>query len=328
MAVDTSGEYFWDIDRLRGCGNDLIFELEITRTMYVDIITASVPVSVWLDVWGATDPYSNISSEPLADIWNGAEYILFPTIPRIRRRRSRPDNANVLSFSRKIQKFSYKAVQNIIMQIFQLQTKSSVSACGELAWITTKQHWLSFPLPINDALLIGVPLSLFINSCCNHKFTHDLGRQDYPQFHKKKPPGLRPDGFPSKTIQSPPLFGININLGTERRRPVHMPNYITSGYRRDKRNILRSGRRHRQALFRCYEFPLGPVIAGINSTRTHRIIRTVSTERLQSGNSLCSTHVDLYTEMRSIEPYIISGISIDQFRLMPPPSQHYCHPHW
>lgn len=98
-----------------------------------------------------------------------------------------------------------------------------------------------------------------------------------------------------------------------------MPNYITSGYRRDKRNILRSGRRHRQALFRCYEFPLGPVIAGINSTRTHRIIRTVSTERLQSGNSLCSTHVDLYTEMRSIEPYIISGISIDQFRLMPPP---------
>lgn len=81
MAVDTSGEYFWDIDRLRGCGNDLIFELEITRTMYVDIITASVPVSVWLDVWGATDPYSNISSEPLADIWNGAEYIPFPTYP-------------------------------------------------------------------------------------------------------------------------------------------------------------------------------------------------------------------------------------------------------
>lgn len=135
----------------------------------------------------------------------------------------------------------------------------------------------------------------------------------------KKPPGLGPDGFPSKTIQSPPLFGININLGAERRRPIHMPNYITSGYRRDKRNILRSGRRHRQALFRRYEFPPGPVIAGINSTRTHRISRTVSTERLQSGNSLCSTHVDFYTEMGSIEPYIISGIPIDQFRLMGSP---------
>ncbi len=132
----------------------------------------------------------------------------------------------------------------------------------------------------------------------------------------KKPPGLGPGGFPSKTIQSPPLFGININLGAERRRPIHMPNYITSGYRRDKRNILRSGRRHRQALFRRYEFPPGPVIASINSTRTHRISRTVSTERLQSGNSLCSAHVDLYTEMGSIEPYIISGIPIDQFRLM------------
>lgn len=127
----------------------------------------------------------------------------------------------------------------------------------------------------------------------------------------KKPPGLGPDGFPSKTIQSPPLFGININLGAERRRPIHMPNYITSGYRRDKRNILRSGRRHRQALFRRYEFPPGPVIAGINSTRTHRISRTVSTERLQSGNSLCSTHVDFYTEMGSIEPSAVHSSVAD-----------------
>lgn len=84
IAIDTRGEYFRDDDRLNGGGNDAFFELEITERMYVDIITGAVPMSVWLDVWNKVpdgkDYYNNISSGPLAEIWNPAEYILFPVI--------------------------------------------------------------------------------------------------------------------------------------------------------------------------------------------------------------------------------------------------------
>lgn len=79
MAIDSSGEYFRDFDRLRGCGNDICIELEITTKMYIQIKTGSVPVSVWLDVWAAEASYSGVSSEPYAETWPGAEYIPFPT---------------------------------------------------------------------------------------------------------------------------------------------------------------------------------------------------------------------------------------------------------
>lgn len=79
MAIDSSGEYFRDFDRLRGCGNDICIELEITTKMYIQIKTGSVPISVWLDVWAAEASYSGVSSEPYAEIWASAEYIPFPT---------------------------------------------------------------------------------------------------------------------------------------------------------------------------------------------------------------------------------------------------------
>lgn len=79
MAIDSSGEYFRDFDRLRGCGNDICIELEITSKMYIQIKTGSVPVSVWLDVWAAEASYSGVSSEPYAEAWPSAEYIPFPT---------------------------------------------------------------------------------------------------------------------------------------------------------------------------------------------------------------------------------------------------------
>lgn len=83
VAIDTRREYFRDIDRLRGCGNDAFIELEITKKMYIDIITASIPMSIWLDVWGEEHIYANISSGPLAERPSDNEYIpyLFPTFP-------------------------------------------------------------------------------------------------------------------------------------------------------------------------------------------------------------------------------------------------------
>ena len=80
LAIDTRREYFRDIDRLRGCGNDVFIRLEITEKMYIEIKTASVPMGVFLDVWSETEHlFAGNASEPLIDIWFDAEYIPFPT---------------------------------------------------------------------------------------------------------------------------------------------------------------------------------------------------------------------------------------------------------
>lgn len=83
QAVDTRAEHFRDIDRLRFCGNDVFLELEVTRRMYVELITGTMPMAVWLDVQDLSNGrgylYSGISSGTLADVWPGAEKIFFPT---------------------------------------------------------------------------------------------------------------------------------------------------------------------------------------------------------------------------------------------------------
>lgn len=81
LSVDTQGPNFRDIDRLQYCGNDAFLEFEITRRMYVEVLTSAYNMNIWLDLQNLDTGdacYSDISSGPVAELSPGNVPAPFP----------------------------------------------------------------------------------------------------------------------------------------------------------------------------------------------------------------------------------------------------------
>lgn len=71
FLFDTRGDYFSDLDRATGCGNDAFITLTLDRPTLLEFITGASPMWVYTMIWSERDAkylYSGSSSIPYAEV--------------------------------------------------------------------------------------------------------------------------------------------------------------------------------------------------------------------------------------------------------------------